>query len=182
MRNMTDDQLKLLLKALSFAAYKHKDQRRKDVDASPYINHPIALADILCNEGHVTDIKTICGALLHDTVEDTATTPDELEAEFGKAIRDIVMDLTDDKSLPKAERKQKQVEHAADASYEAKLVKLADKITNLRDVAHSPPADWSLQRRQDYFDWAKQVVDRVRGVHPALEAMFDEAYAKRPVN
>ena len=91
-------------------------------------------------------------------------------------------DSTDDKSLPKAERKQKQVEHAADASYEAKLVKLADKITNLRDVAHSPPADWSLQRRQDYFDWAKQVVDRVRGVHPALEAMFDEAYAKRPVN
>ena len=179
---MTEDQLKLLLKALSFAAYKHKNQRRKDVDASPYINHPIALANILCNEGQVTDIKTICGALLHDTVEDTATTPDELEAEFGKAIRDIVMDLTDDKSLPKAERKQKQVEHAADASYEAKLVKLADKITNLRDVAHSPPADWSLQRRQDYFDWAKQVVDRVRGVHPALEAMFDEAYAKRPVN
>ena len=100
---MTEDQLKLLLKALSFAAYKHKNQRRKDVDASPYINHPIALADILCNEGHVTDIKTICGALLHDTVEDTATTPDELEAEFGKAIRDIVMEVTDDKSLPKAE-------------------------------------------------------------------------------
>jgi guanosine-3',5'-bis(diphosphate) 3'-pyrophosphohydrolase len=181
MSNLTEDQLRLLLRALSFAAYKHKNQRRKDVDASPYINHPIALANVLCNEGHVTDIEIICGALLHDTVEDTDTTADELEAEFGKAIRDIVMELTDDKSLPKAERKQKQIEHAADASHAAKLVKLADKITNLRDVAHSPPADWSLQRRQDYFDWAKRVVDRIRGVHPALEAMFDEAYAKRPV-
>ena len=122
-----ENDLKLLLKALAFAAARHKDQRRKDVEASPYINHPVALADILCNEGHVTDIEVICAALLHDTVEDTATEPEELEAEFGKAIRDIVMEVTDDKTLPKEERKKEQIKHAAALSDKAKLVKLADK-------------------------------------------------------
>ena len=172
--------MKLLLKALTFAAHKHKDQRRKDIDASPYINHPISLADILCNEGHITDVETICGALLHDTVEDTETSPEELDKEFSGAIRDIVMDVTDDKSLSKSERKLQQIEHAAHASDKAKLVKLADKIANLRDIANSPPPDWNLERRQEYFDWAKKVIDQVRGVNPRLEAVFDEAFSKRP--
>jgi guanosine-3',5'-bis(diphosphate) 3'-pyrophosphohydrolase len=176
----TEDELKKLLKALAFAADKHRLQKRKDVDASPYINHPIALANILCNEGHITDIDVIAAALLHDTIEDTDTTPEELVAEFGPAIRDIVLDVTDDKTLPKDVRKQLQVEHAAHASDQTKLVKLADKIANLRDVADSPPPDWSLDRRQDYFDWGKQVVDQIRGIHPELETVFDAAYAKRP--
>ena len=173
--------LKILLKALAFAAHKHKDQRRRDVDASPYINHPISLADILCNEAHITDVETICSALLHDTVEDTETTDTELEQVFGKPIRDIVMDVTDDKRLPRAARKQAQIDHAADISDKAKLVKLADKISNLRDVVNNAPVDWPLERRQQYFDWAHAVIDRVRGVHPGLEALFDEVYAKRPV-
>ena len=177
---LTENDLKLLLKALAFAAARHKDQRRKDVDASPYINHPVSLANVLCNEGHVTDIDVICAALLHDTVEDTDTTPEELEAEFGKTIGDIVMEVTDDKSLPKQQRKQAQIEHAAGISDKAKLVKLADKIANLRDVADSPPPDWSLERRQEYFDWAKAVIDRVRGVDEKLEAVFDSAHSKRP--
>jgi len=177
---MTEQELKLLLKALSFAAHKHNDQRRKDPESSPYINHPISLANILCNEGHVTDINVICAALLHDTVEDTQTTPEELEQEFGQDILSIVMEVTDDKDLPKEERKRLQIEHAAHASDKAKLVKLADKISNLRDVANNPPASWSLERRQEYFDWAKEVIDQVRGVHPALESLFDEAYSHRP--
>ena len=177
---MTEQDLKLLLKALTFAAYKHKDQRRKDVEASPYINHPISLANIICNEGHVVDIDVICGALLHDTVEDTQTTPDELEAEFGRAIRDIVMEVTDDKNLSKDERKRLQIEHAAHSSDKAKLVKLADKISNLRDIVDNPPPDWSLERRQAYFDWANAVIDQLRGVHSQLETIFDEAYSKRP--
>jgi guanosine-3',5'-bis(diphosphate) 3'-pyrophosphohydrolase len=176
-----EHELKLLLKALAFAAHKHRDQRRKNVEASPYINHPISLADILCNEGHVTDVSVICGALLHDTVEDTETTEAELRSEFGDAITDIVMDVTDDKTLEKAERKEKQVEHAAHIRDEAKLVKLADKISNLRDVAHNSPRGWSLERRQEYFDWARRVIDCLRGVHPPLEAIFDQAYKKRPV-
>ena len=172
--------LKRLLKALAFAAHKHRDQRRKDVESSPYINHPIALANILCNEGHVTDTNVICAALLHDTVEDTDTTPEELQREFGGEIRGIVMDVTDDKTLEKAERKQRQIEHAAHISDQAKLVKLADKISNLRDVASNPPSDWDLQRRQGYFDWAMAVIDRLRGVHGPMEAIFDDAYARRP--
>lgn len=172
--------LQLLFKALAFAAHKHKDQRRKDAGASPYINHPISLASILCKEAGVTDIEVLCGALLHDTVEDTETTPEELEQEFGKTIRDIVMEVSDDKSLSKEERKRLQIEHAAHASDSAKLVKLADKTSNLRDLSNNPPVDWSLERRQDYFDWAKKVIDQVRGVHAEMEALFDEAYARRP--
>jgi guanosine-3',5'-bis(diphosphate) 3'-pyrophosphohydrolase len=177
---MTEQELKLLLKALSFATHKHKDQRRKDADASPYINHPISLANILCNEGHVTDIEVICAALLHDTIEDTQTTPEELDGEFGESIRAIVMEMTDDQNISRSERKRLQIEHAAHISDKAKLVKLADKISNLRDVAHTPPPDWSLERRQQYFDWAKAVIDQLRGVHPVLEAVFGAAYAKRP--
>ncbi|MFC1684002.1 HD domain-containing protein [Pseudomonadota bacterium] len=169
-----------ILKALEFAASKHRDQRRKDKEASPYINHPIALANTLCNEAGITDIETICGALLHDTVEDTETTPEELTDVFGSSISDIVMEVTDDKNLPKMERKRLQVQHAYHASDKAKLVKLADKISNLRDMVVCPPAHWSHERKQEYFDWAKEVIDQLRGINPRLESIFDEAYAKRP--
>ena len=170
----------LILRAASFAAHKHRDQRRKDAAASPYINHPLTLASVLAVEGNVTDAATLCAALLHDTIEDTDTTADELEHEFGAEIRRVVEEVTDDKTLPKAARKRAQVEHAAHISEKAKLVKLADKIANLRDVATAPPSGWSLERRQEYFDWAKEVVDQLRGAHPALEAVFDAAYAARP--
>src|SRR5207248_6449319 len=119
-------ELALLLKALAFAAHKHRDQRRKDAEASPYINHPIALADVLVNEGGVTDVDVLCAALLHDTVEDTATTQQELTDAFGSRIARIVAEVTDDKDLPKQERKRLQIEHAPHISREAKLVKLAD--------------------------------------------------------
>lgn len=170
-----------LLSALAFAAHKHRDQRRKDAAASPYINHPIALANVLANEGGIDDERVLIAAILHDTIEDTETTEQELVREFGQEVASIVMEVTDDKSLTKAERKQKQIDHAATISRRAKLVKLADKICNLRDVASSPPSTWSLQRRQEYFDWAKAVIDGLRGVHPGLEHIFDEAYKARPV-
>ena len=176
---MMKSELALLLKALAFAAHKHRDQRRKDPEASPYINHPIALADVLVNEGGVTDFEVLCAALLHDTVEDTATTPEELAEAFGARIAGIVAEVTDDTRLPKAERKRLQVEHARRLSPQARLVKLADKICNLRDVALRPPASWDLARRREYFDWAKQVVDGLRGVHPTLEGAFDAAYRMR---
>ena len=168
----------LILKALAFSAHKHRDQRRKGADAAPYINHPIALADMLCNEAGITDEVVLCAALLHDTVEDTETTHEDLVAHFGKTIADIVAEVTDDKSLPKADRKRLQVEHAAHASDSAKLVKLADKISNLRDIASSPPTDWDLDRKQKYFKWAKKVVDQIRGINPVLERIFDELHEK----
>ena len=146
----------------------------------PYINHPISLADILCNEGHITDMNVICSALLHDTVEDTETTKEELKREFGQDICDIVMEVTDDKTIKdKQKRKQLQVEHAAHISPEAKLIKLADKISNLRDIANDPPKGWSAERKREYFDWAKLVIDQLRGVNPGLEAIFDAAYTRR---
>ena len=178
--SIEESDLKLLLKALQFSALKHKDQRRKDVATSPYINHPISLASILCNEAHITDVEVICGALLHDTVEDTETKQEEIESEFGSAIKDIVMDVTDNKDLEKHERKQAQIDHAAHICDKAKLVKLADKISNLRDVSVNPPPDWTLDRRQEYFDWAKKVIDQVRGINPGLESIFDMAYSDRP--
>jgi guanosine-3',5'-bis(diphosphate) 3'-pyrophosphohydrolase len=171
---------KQLIAALAFAADKHKNQRRKDADASPYINHPIALANLLLNEAGVEDQRVLVAAILHDTIEDTDTTEQELVKHFGKDVADIVLEVTDDKALPKAERKRLQIEHAAHISRRAKLVKLADKICNLRDISASPPADWSIQRKQEYFDWAKEVADRLRGVHPGLEHLFDKAYDGRP--
>lgn len=170
----------LLLKALSFAAYKHRHQRRKGVRQIPYINHPIALADLLVRTAKIRDPKTIAVALLHDTVEDTCTTPDELKAEFGSTISNLVAELTDDKTLPFEERKRRQIEHAASLSPRARLVKLADKTCNLRDVAQDPPAKWTLKRKQQYFDWAKNVVDKIRGSNAKLETAFDEAFAQRP--
>ena len=173
-------ELKLLIKALTFAADRHRNQRRKNVDAFPYINHPISLVNILCNEVHITDINLICSALLHDTVEDTETTAEELRTEFGPVISNIVMEVTDDKSIAaRQERKQLQIEHASHISDQAKLLKLADKISNLRDLSIDPPATWSLQRQRDYFDWAKQVIDQLRGTHSKLEKLFDQAYSRR---
>lgn len=169
----------LLLKAVAFAAEKHRNQRRKDADASPYINHPIALAGLLANEGGITDPAILCAALLHDTIEDTETTAAELEATFGPEITGIVLEVSDDKTLAKDERKRLQVEHAAHASPKARLVKLADKICNLRDLQSSPPAGWSRERQQAYFEWAGQVVAGLRGTHSGLESVFDELMENR---
>jgi GTP diphosphokinase / guanosine-3',5'-bis(diphosphate) 3'-diphosphatase len=136
-----ESNLILVLRAAAFAADKHRLQRRKDVDASPYINHPLSLADILAREGGVEDAAILAAALLHDTVEDTETTFEELEDCFGPRVAGIVAEETDDKSLPKQERKQLQVAKAHSKSPGAKLVKLADKISNLRDILAAPPDD-----------------------------------------
>ncbi|MDQ6620016.1 MAG: HD domain-containing protein [Pseudomonadota bacterium] len=167
----------LLLEAVAFAAEKHRHQRRKDARASPYINHPIELAILLQREG-VTDPVTLCAALLHDTIEDTETTPQELESAFGSAVAGVVLEVTDDQHLSKERRKELQIEHAHQLSARARAVKLADKICNLRDIVKSPPAGWSLARRQEYFEWAKAVIDNLRGHHPALESLFDHVHAE----
>jgi GTP diphosphokinase / guanosine-3',5'-bis(diphosphate) 3'-diphosphatase len=170
----------LLIDALAFAAFKHRNQRRKDADASPYINHPIALARVLAVECGVDDEKVLIAAILHDTVEDTETTIEELQKRFGRRIASVVAEVTDDKALAKSERKRLQIEHGSSLSKRAKHVKLADKICNLRDVANAPPKGWPLRRQREYFEWAKRVVDEMRGTHPKLEALFDETYALRP--
>ena len=174
------DPIGVFVKAVAFAADKHRTQRRKDADASPYINHPIALANVLANEAGIDDERVLVAAVLHDTIEDTETSEQELARLFGQEITAIVVEVTDDKALPKAERKRLQVQHAAHAPYGARLVKLADKTCNLRDLAAMPPAGWDAQRRREYFDWAASVVAAVRGTHPVLEALFDTAHAAKP--
>jgi guanosine-3',5'-bis(diphosphate) 3'-pyrophosphohydrolase len=166
----------LVLRATAFAALKHRDQRRKDAEASPYINHPIALADLLWDLGGVRDPVVIAAALLHDTIEDTETSATELRRAFGAKVAGIVGDVTDDKRLPKERRKELQIEHAAHISKSAKLVKLADKICNLRDILASPPKDWSIERKRQYFDWAKKVIDQARGTNLKLERRFDQLF------
>ena len=164
-----------LLDAAAFAADKHSRQRRKDAAASPYINHPLAVARILAAEAGVRDEDLLLAALLHDTVEDTATSFAELERLFGARVRQIVGEVTDDKSLPKATRKNLQVEHAARASDAAKLLKISDKICNVRDITHHPPADWSAARKTEYLAWAKTVVAGCRGINAVLDKLFDAA-------
>jgi guanosine-3',5'-bis(diphosphate) 3'-pyrophosphohydrolase len=178
--SVSRSEVDLVLHATAFAAHKHRDQRRKDRAASPYINHPISLASVLVHEAGIEDRVVLAAALLHDTIEDTATTFAELKAEFGDEIASVVLEVTDDKMLSKQDRKRLQIEHAATISTDAKLVKLADKICNLRDMCSSPPADWSLDRKREYFEWAKQVIDRLRGVNAKLEGLFDIEYAKKP--
>jgi len=169
---LKETELALLLRATSFAASKHKDQRRKD-HTTPYINHPIAVAENLTAIGGITDINTIVAAILHDTIEDTETTGDELEEYFGPEIRKIVEEVTDDKKLPKEERKRMAIKHAANKSDAAKCLKLADKCANLADIISSPPTDWSHERKLKYVNWATEVAEGLRGVNPALEARFD---------
>jgi guanosine-3',5'-bis(diphosphate) 3'-pyrophosphohydrolase len=169
----SEENMALLLKALRFSADRHRDQRRKDTGKSPYINHPIEVAETLWRIGGVRDMVTLVGAILHDTLEDTDTTPAEIASHFGDEVLSLVVEVTDDKRLPKVERKRLQVETAPHKSERAKQVKLADKICNIYDLTHSPPEDWSLERKAEYLDWTEKVVEGLRGANPKLEAYYD---------
>lgn len=168
--------MRLLLRAAAFAAEKHRDQRRKDAKASPYINHPLALADLLAAEG-VDDVDVLCAALLHDTIEDTGTSEDELAREFGATIAAVVAEVTDDKRLQKAARKRHQIAHASSLSTAAKLVKLADKLHNLRDIQRQPPHHWDAPRVRGYYCWAHAVVEAIGPVNAGLVDALQQQFA-----
>ena len=167
-----------ILKAAQFAAEKHKNQCRKDAEASPYINHPLALASVLATEGGIYDRDVICAALLHDIIEDTDTTADELRSKFGDKVTNIVLELTDDKNLKISAREEERVRRTPHISPQAKLVKLADKICNMRDILASPLTDWSIERKRAYFESAARMVAGLRGTHAGLEAVFDCLFFK----
>jgi guanosine-3',5'-bis(diphosphate) 3'-pyrophosphohydrolase len=177
---MTFDEqdMDVFLKALRFAAEKHRDQRRKGAEKAPYINHPIAVTDILWRVGGVRDMNTLVAALLHDTIEDTATTQEEVRDLFGEAVLGLVLECTDDKRLPKAERKRLQVVNAPHKSPRARQIKIADKINNIVDLTNAPPEDWSLERRREYLDWTEQVINGLRGQNPELESLYDRVLAE----
>jgi GTP diphosphokinase / guanosine-3',5'-bis(diphosphate) 3'-diphosphatase len=169
-----ENNLPKFLKAISFAAKKHKLQKRKGADEEPYVNHVLEVANLLANVGKVEDFDVLIAAVLHDTVEDTDTTEAEISEHFGRNVGKMVLEVTDDKSLPKARRKELQIEHSPHLSNGAKLIKLGDKISNIRDVTENPPNDWSAQRRAEYVEWGEKVVNGLRGTNENLEKHFDE--------
>ena len=166
-----------LLHAMRFAAEKHAQQRRKNADATPYINHPIEVAEHLARVGGISDEDVLVAALLHDTIEDTNTTFDEIEGRFGSQVASIVMECTDDKSLEKAERKRLQIVNAPKKSSDAKCVKIADKTCNLASILVDPPRDWSIRRQREYFEWAERVIHGLLGVNERLDASVKEILA-----
>jgi guanosine-3',5'-bis(diphosphate) 3'-pyrophosphohydrolase len=165
---------RLLLAALHYAAQQHANQRRKGATAHPYINHPIAVAELLARVGGIDDTPTLMAALLHDTIEDTGCGEADLQVRFGYDVTQLVLEVTDDKSLPKGERKRRQEEHAPQLSPRAKAIKLADKLCNVTDIGADPPESWDDERKFAYFDWADRVVAGLRGTNAALEALYDE--------
>jgi (p)ppGpp synthase/HD superfamily hydrolase len=169
------DPITKLTRAYEFAAEKHVEQRRKGEAAEPYVNHLAEVAALVAQATAGGDVEAVMAAVLHDTVEDTDTTFEELAGQFGERVASLVAEVTDDKTLPKLERKRLQIEHAAHASHGAKIIKLADKTSNLRAMITSPPQGWPAERRAAYLDWARQVVDRCRGANAWLEGKFDEA-------
>jgi len=165
----------LIARAWNFSAERHAKQRRKGDAQEPYVNHLAEVAELVATATEGRDANLVAAAVLHDTVEDTATLLGELASVFNADIARLVADVTDDKRLDKAERKRLQVAHAGAKSARAKILKLADKTSNVRSLAKSPPADWSMERKRDYLAWSKDVVRGLRGANPWLEARFDEA-------
>lgn len=170
--------LSVLTKAMNFAAQKHVDQRRKGAQQEPYINHVAEVAWLLAENTGGKDVELIAAGFLHDTLEDTETTYAELLREFGQNIADIVQEVSDNKSISKPERKRLEAEGAPHKSDKARMLKIADKTSNLRTILESPPPDWSEERKKEYFIWAKSVVDGCRGLNKGLEDGFDTLYKK----
>lgn len=166
-----------LLAAASFAAGKHTNQRRKNAAATPYINHPLEVAEHLARVGGIDDEELLMAALLHDTIEDTFTTADEIRELFGERVTRIVLECTDDKTLEKQERKRLQILNAPDKSPEAKCVKLADKTNNLNSMLLDPPQDWGQQRQLEYFEWAEKVIAGLLGVNASLDKAAQQILA-----
>ena len=166
-----------ILSAARFAAEKHASQRRKGKAAEPYVNHLIEVAHLVSTALKELDTNLVIAALVHDCIEDAGVTAGELARLFGPDVADLVAEVSDDKSLPKQERKRLQVENAPKISMRAQTIKLADKISNLRSILSSPPTDWDFERKKEYFAWAKRVVDGFKAPNPVLKAEFESTLA-----
>lgn len=167
-----------ILAAAKFASERHAAQKRKGAAAEPYVNHLIEVAQLVALSSERLDANVVMAGLLHDTIEDTGTTAEELEQEFGSDVAALVVELTDDKSQPKEVRKALQVQNAPHKSVRAQVIKLADKISNLRSLVASPPATWSDERKREYLAWAQRVVAGLSAPNPILKEEFDKTLAK----
>jgi len=165
-----------ILSAARYAAEKHAGQKRKGAAGEPYVNHVIEVAHLVSTA--TDDVNVIVAALLHDVIEDTDVTAEEMSKHFGQDVTDLVVEMTDDKLLPKKERKRLQIEQAPHMSVRAQMIKLADKISNLQSILSSPPANWDYERKRQYFEWGKQVVDALSSPNPFLKAEFNRIYQR----
>jgi (p)ppGpp synthase/HD superfamily hydrolase len=173
------DAVQRVLAAAIFAAHKHSSQRRKGAAAEPYFNHLIEVAEMVSATNPEPDTELVIAALLHDSIEDAGVTKEDLTERFGADVARLVEEVTDDKSLPKAERKRLQIVNAPKKSVRAQAIKLADKISNLRAILSSPPVDWTEERKTEYFDWARQVVNGLTAPNPMLKTEFDRLINRR---
>ena len=171
-----------VVRAAYFAGEKHKDQRRSDKEETPYINHPLELASILVDEGDVGEVEIICAALLHDTLEDTNTTFEELVAKFGITVAKIVREVTNNMTLTSAERRIQEAACIPNLSREAKLVKLADKIANIRDISTMPPVSWNIEKKELYFDFSLSIAEQAKDASPKLYSVFLRDYDFLKIN
>jgi guanosine-3',5'-bis(diphosphate) 3'-pyrophosphohydrolase len=165
--------MKELIDAILFAAGSHAGQLRKDC-VTPYINHPIEVMHLLVYTGGIEDPEILMAAVLHDVIEDTSSTAEDIAERFGRNVASIVLELTDDVTLPKEKRKQLQLQHAQKLSHAAKLIRISDKICNVYDMLYAPPGDWDMKRRREYLEWANSVVKKIPGTNKGLEAHFEE--------
>lgn len=165
--------MKEVIDAILFAATSHAGQFRKD-SITPYINHPVEVMHLLAHTGNISDNEILMAAVLHDVLEDTDVTAEELSERFGQRVTDIVIELTDDNSLAKEERKRQQLLTCKGLSYEAKVIRISDKICNVYDILYAPPGNWDIERRRAYLEWANSVVSLIRGTNEQLETHFDE--------
>jgi guanosine-3',5'-bis(diphosphate) 3'-pyrophosphohydrolase len=170
----SEDEKDQILAAALFAAEKHQGQVRKDRYQTPYIIHPLGVANQLIEHARVRDVAIIQSALLHDTVEDTNTSLEELKEQFGERVAQYVSEVTDDKSIPRSEQKQLQIVHASEKSEGAALIKLSDKLYNVRDVATNPPPSWDQERRDEYVRWSAEVVNSLSHQDPKLKSQFEK--------
>jgi len=173
-----NEPVQAILSAALFAAEKHAGQRRKGDAAEPYVNHLIEVAALVAMALPEPDTNVVIAALLHDSIEDAGVTAEDLALRFGADVADLVSEVTDDKSLPKQERKRLQVENAPKKTPRAQMIKLADKISNLRSMLSSPPANWDFERKKEYFTWARRVVDGLTAPDPMLKAEFERTVSK----
>jgi hypothetical protein len=176
-RAICGDAVRRILEAAHFAAQKHAGQRRKGHAGEPYVNHLIEVAELIAGSTPDLDVNLVMAGFLHDTIEDTGVTAGELERHFGGDVTALVLEATDDKSLPKEMRKALQVTNASSRSPRAQTLKLADKISNLRSLLTSPPVEWSEERKRQYFEWARQVVSGFTAPNALLKSEFDKTYA-----
>lgn len=179
---MVNSEMANVVRAAYFAGEKHKDQRRSDIEETPYINHPLELASILVDEGDIGDPVVICAALLHDTIEDTNTTIEELNKLFGSKVAGIVAEVTNDMSLDSASRKVAEAASIPNLSHEAKLVKLADKLANIRDISTMPPVGWTLKKKEAYFDFALSIAEKAKEASPTLFEIFLRDYKRLSIS